>query len=412
MPKLTDLAIQGFRAISEPVELHNLQPYVSLHGDNAVGKSSIAGAIELIHRLVAELPNEISRLGTPWHAHLFHEHFGTDAWIFNQRSGNRIRLTASWTRGFRVEFVLDLGEDEKISWTIVDADRGNDIISTFLRSFSYRHNDEQEEWTRGVALAVLEAQRMAADLGAARYLPPPQLPVPQQLRELWGTAWSGIAPSARGRARSLSKVFSEAFPSLENGRLEPIDNPYSRTRDVAWVDDDGRVVPLDQLGGGVQSAFSTLSRAALSDARILAVEEPEAFVGQAAALVFAEALRATVSEGWTDQLWLTTHSVNLASGQIFVVERDKGITTARLVGRAELAPYIAELSPARAGTSLRMSHDGSIRLLAYIVEDLNIKPGDPVFFLRASEGGYRVVNYETWSAAFDSSDPIEDEIDL
>ena len=48
MPHLTRFRVQGYRAISEPIELTDLGPYVALYGDNAVGKSSVLEAVGLL----------------------------------------------------------------------------------------------------------------------------------------------------------------------------------------------------------------------------------------------------------------------------------------------------------------------------------------------------------------------------
>jgi hypothetical protein len=437
MTFLKRLSIRGYRAIRDEVVFDDLGPVVSLHGDNAVGKSSVLRAVDLVSRLCAHVPVELAGTGQPWRDDVFYEAFGQDPWMFNHavegedRSDSNedgdsaiggVALSAEYDDGLACAFGIFKEPDARIRLEVralriqqrdLLAERRKVMLELDdLRSLEYPDPDDEmppppdpqgvaewEERLRGVDDAIARAVSSRACLA----MPSPTLPVSAELRAAWCAGYTSRDRRTRTAVRALAAKFGAMFPALGEGALEPLENAPRYPQDIGWFGVHGDATPLDHLGGGVQSVFSTVGPLALATAPIRLLEEPEAFVGLEAAETLANVLEQAVELGVAKQLWIATHSITLAMNQPWIVERADGTTRAHRADRGELTRFAPDTAPPQPTVYGRMANDGSVRLPQTVVRALGLGTGDPVYFVQL-DGKYVIVDDVGYESLFDQDE--------
>lgn len=386
MPRLSSLRVAGFRAISKPIELHHLGEVVVLHGDSATGKTSVIAAVHLLGQLCATPLREL--WGDPWPLDAFLERFDLDVGAFNHLSGGVIELDAVLSDQTEIGFRLTRDHDGVIV-TLTKPDAHVEELAV-----RRAHPGLGEESLLGQLLS--DETKSASDALSQRlsklttaWVPQPTLPVPDPLRARFASAWAARDLTVRRRVREAVSTFGEMFPALGPGHLEPTENPPRHPRDMGWIGAAAtEPVELDNLGGGVQSAFATLAALSLAGGSVACLEEPEAFIGERGFAGMRLALRHAIRSGATEQVFLATHAISLGvdADTTVLIERSDGVTTARLAPQDELARFTA--SPPRTPVDAlgRLGHDGGVRLPSEITRDLGLQPGDFVYFVRSGDG--------------------------
>lgn len=414
MIHLTAVEIAGYRAISEPLRLEGLGPYVPLYGDNAVGKSSVLLAIELLGRLCATPAVELVGGDGLWPEDSFFDSFEQDRWMFNDRSDGVVRLWAKTSDGRSVGFEITQRPPDVWVACVVVGDASGNALAAFRSAYDEVEQVKygEESWDDLVLLHAAEDRQLQAAtridevFSAVRVAlaPSPRLPVPDELREQVFGAFSSADARKRAQLRRAFQGFRELFPALGEGAVEVLQNPPDHEKDLAWVTDDV-TIPLDRLGGGVQSAVSTFGQLLLTEAAVVCLEEPEAFVGAAALAPLATALHDAPARGVCGQVWLATHAVTLAhpTDRVWVLERQDGVVRARQAPTSELGRFAQEADPVSADRLGRLGDDGSVRLPKAMVERLGLRSGDFVYF-RDDGNVIEVLSGEALEARLGGSD--------
>ena len=396
IPYLSEITISGYRAISEPLTFAGLSPFVALCGDNAVGKSSVLQAVALLGMLTAVAFRELLGTGKPWPANHFYDSFQQDRVMFNTRAGGEIRLEGTWSNGFSARFRLNQ-RPEGISVGIESLGTpAEDLLAVF-------------QAVRSTPLFETTLNRVNGELqsyGNIRLVPSPSIPVPDTVRATFVTALSSVDLTVRRAARQTAALFPDLFPALGPGELDALENPPLHPKDLAWVGDWAGVIPLDRLGGGVQSTFSSLAQLTLSRANIACMDETEAFVGQRALPGLASAFRAALDRRLCAQVWIATHALTLAHDyeQVFVLEQEAGVVKARRSPPAKLARFMPELSPPTPLSLGRLSDDGSVRLPPTLIKRLGLVTGDFVHYVDIDDTGARIVSPAAMEARYGKDD--------
>ncbi len=383
MAAITSLEIEGYRAIGEAVRIDGAGAYVALYGDNAVGKTTVLQAIELVGALLSDPTRWMP--GREWGELDFYAAFRQDPWMFHH-GRDRLRLEATWSSGACTRFVLERAD----GWLRVGAD--------------LRFPDaEPAPWEALATASSTEANRalFARKAALKQHTSPialtgsPSQPVSDDLRRRFVSALSSPDVQVRKRARRLTGALAGLFPALGPGALDVLDNTaQGHPADLAWVGDRG-IVPLDRLGGGVQSAIATLAQLALAGTPIVCMDEPEAFLGQRALVDLGKLFEQAVADGICDQVWVATHAVALApvDHDVHLFEERDGRVEARRAPRRELARLTPDVDPPHGPTLGRLGVDGSVRLPPSVREQLGLVVGEPVHFF-ADGSGVRLVSVD------------------
>lgn len=412
MAVLTYLAIEGFRALGSRVEFNDIGHRVVIYGDNATGKTSVLQAIELLGKLLAVAGGELAGTGKPWPKDAFYERFGLDDWAFHQGGARVIRLEGRWSNGLEVNVEAE-GVDEGVALrfphlVMAGRDLGypfhiatrkqNELRETLIALPGYeahivKEQEEASEMLTDAITAVNQATETGSDMGFA---PSPIVPVPDALRAAFLGGRASSDPKLRAATRRATASFGALFPALGAGEMQELlgEDPHPDA-DLAWASADGRrIVPLDKLGGGVQSVFSTLANLTLAGRRVQCLDEPEAFVGERAFPGLNLALRAALEAEVCDQIWVATHAVSLADegATLILLELDEGVVRARPASRPDLARLAPATEPPQPMSLGRLSVDGAVRLPPPLVERLGLKPGDFVHYVDIDKRGARIVS--------------------
>lgn len=392
MPRIVSFLISGYRAISEPVLLRDLGPFVPLYGDNAVGKSSLLRGLELFGRLCHAHPNELVGSGRPWPKSNFYERFGQNASMFNDRTNGEIRFEASTDSDLSVGFRLQQSNDG-IAVTCTNARMGETSLLdpvTVAQEHVLRLTErlQREEDIDALEMERAQSERLKAEdslhkavsVLSVRLTSSPSLPMSAELRGRLFDSLASANATHRFRLRDMLRRLAGAFPSLGRGEIDLLVRE-SGEKDLAWVSAD-ETHSIDDLGGGIQSALATIGNLYMISASIACLEEPEAFVGVAALDGVRAELMWSLNAGICEQIWIATHAIQLVSAddQIVVLTRDDGIVHARVGPAVRLAQRFGNLPSAPADPKGRLGHDGSIRLPPSIIETLKLTTGDFVYF--------------------------------
>lgn len=408
MAHVVAFRVQGYRAISAPIALSGLGPYVALFGDNAVGKSSVLRALALFGDLCRTHPIELLGTGRPWPMDAFLDKYGQDPWMFNNQGDPIIEIAATMNTGLDVAFKLTRVRDQiEVACTRALAD-GTDlaaVVTAARRALAEAHarqlaDDSDDELTLEMDLSLTAAyERLYQSLSPVHVAmgTSPALPVPDSTRAALFGAISSPDVVLRNAVRTAMRQLGGLFPALGQGEIDVLANAPFHEKDLAWVaSDPPSVTDLDHLGGGVQSAVATLASLLLSRAEIVCLEEPEAFVGARALDGLATIFRSAPSRKICDQVWIATHAVTLAGPEdpIVVLERAGGVVSARQGSASQLGGRFAISPPEMPADRLgRLGQDGSVRLPPNVIARAGLRAGDFVYF-DDSEMGIRILTGE------------------
>ena len=165
--------------------------------------------------------------------------------------------------------------------------------------------------------------------------------------------------------------------------------------------DDG-VVPLDVLGTGAQTLFSMLATLALANANIVLIEEPESHLNALLQEGLSELLQQEITENiGISQIFIATHSTSFARPGFDLrhIERKDGRTViTKIQSLEQLQQYATPTGESIRNSDSRLSllgYDGSVRLPTFVLDGLNIQPGQFVYFVKYGSSEFKIINEET-----------------
>ena len=449
--RLTSFRAQNFKSLID-IELTDLQDINVFYGPNNVGKSNILQAMDLFFGMLgARSPDQVisghapeagekqparEALMVPADFHVLKPHGGEIAGtvMLSPDEAGTAGLDPSSPRE-PVVAAFELAERDGLArvreWTIT-------VNGEPLRNLAHDHPQADEAldvdllpWDCNPELDETQMRRSAIRELTARDAPggPRGFALVQASRVVRGAPTDGadlsIIPgtlrdalyydlketeSADGKRRweLLRAALAELGPPV--GPLV-LDTSVSRERGVGLVCHvGGELIRLENMGTGVQQLVALVGHLLSTNAKIVAIEEPELNLSHDLQKVLRDLFeRIVADEAGPDQLFITSHSPVFAKGRehYFVSMTDHETHVEKREAhrrywdtwgfepteREEWRDDARELSTA-------VSPRGEVRLPERVRSDLGLTQGGYVLFPKGSDGQWRVLREGT---------PVEDD---
>jgi energy-coupling factor transporter ATP-binding protein EcfA2 len=390
--RIKRLTISGYRCFAEPFVLDDLGPVVALYGENNSGKSTVLSALRLLGRLMAQNLLQLL-LEEPQKAEAAYQRLGEDEWMFTLGEPRRVSVEAHWE-----------SPDRTVCFEVSDDGRGDIVISLsrwgelddvdlsvlrehlrWIREVSERP-DEQELARRREALMTAEQRWALAQATSVLVatVGPAYVPTPRNTLQSIADARRSLDIAVRSRAKALFVQLGSMARGLPPGEFEL--GGVDGAPDVSFVEARG-VLPLHKLGAGTQALVTLLAEMYLTQCSVMCLEEPETHQNPLQQNNVVALLERFARSGEAPQFFVATHSLTLASASIDlrVLKREGVRVTVRTAERKEVQmEFGAHLSieePPRRATRF-VGEDGAVLLPQTLREELGIRSGELVFFVR------------------------------
>lgn len=424
--RLVEFAVTGYKNLAREVRLRELGRINVLHGDNNVGKSNLLEAINLFFALLDRgekhgLPIDIDTEGTI-----------SDDWL-RTRTGHQIAdifdLRGPPAATISLEATFSITAQELRSAGIkplVSADplviaieiervygRPELRFSVPLIRFgdgtvAYNNTEPRLDFALQLAdyiarnplvhaahgrpaFALVEENRRIRGRGE---VPTMSILPPSLLLALWDASTS-TDPQQAGRWKLMQELVKKHLPPFHQGDLL-IAFDRHRNEAFAILEETGTNVRLRHhlLGTGVQQVLAVLGTLLTSDARWVAIEEPECNLRYELQLRLREALHDLASDPrGPAQLFITSHSPAFETEAFFyamrfdadgapTVERRPAREARAFVGIDALAPPVDHK-----GEVAWVSSDGLVVVPPRLRPRLEVESGGEVAFLTNEETG-------------------------
>lgn len=429
--KLLEFAVTGYKNLSREVRLTDLGRINVIHGDNNVGKSNVLEALQLFFALLGRDvenglplgPNKVAWMMERRLLELTEHRIGE---IFDMRGplAATIRLEAKFSvseaafnrAGIlpvlptdRVTIVLELAReygrpDLRIS---VSRFQFNDVRDAAIEEFTaaeagfaqrlallLARNQLMHDPVGRPAFALIEENRRVRGRrerlgeGSASAILSPTM-----LLNLWDASVSAD-PSQIGRWKLLKDLAKKHLPPFQSGDLLVT---FDRSQDSAFVVHEGAGdirLRHHLLGTGVQQVLSLLGLLLTTDARWVAIEEPECNLRYTLQLRLREALDTlTRDERGPGQLFVTSHSPAFETEAYFYAMRldAEGVPVIERRPKRDARMFVAfdaEVPPAEGrGEVSWVSSEGLVLVPPRLRPRLEVQNGGEVAFLTNHSSG-------------------------
>lgn len=413
--RLTSFEVAGFKNFFTPLRLDALEPFVVVHGDNNVGKSNLLEAMALFFSLLeAAVESKAGRTSR------LEEHAGASG-----MGPGEVRRSRVWfaERGYDLRECFTFGVRKPVIRFAATLDTSDDTqgvsnpnlihitaeLSPSGDVYELRYSNEAVErlghTLHGVeTLKLIRADRSA--VGSARATETdsigrePRNEFPISLALQLHDAQEGPPGSAE---RKRWERFVEAMRRVEtltgSGTWKVI---YDRTKGTAFValETTEARIPLRAMGTGVQQIATIAAQILVSDAEIIAIEEPEQNLRGTNQLLVRDLLRDLLKAPEPPrQIIITSHSEAFGTDLPFVFLARQGPSVVAEIRHPNEAPPILRppelVAPVDASAPRSwVTREGIVRLPQPLLTDLNIPEGGGLNFIREAEGGFRILTDE------------------
>ena len=436
--RLTRVEVQGYKNASAPLCLEELGPINVIHGENNTGKSNLLEAIELLFELLGK-PSKHTGMGQmvipfpePWEFDAarwtgetpeFPAHF-----IFNLKTTEPIRLSARFTveeDEWRSSGMYGSMTDCRTIALSMSIKRVVDRIYAGIDAVAF----DDEEWTSDTTgksgsgpnlrhlLRFLTSNDKArpvehrfAVIDAHRNIRPTLQPLNIALTLY--DAKESLDPNHYRRWELFSRLMQRFDDVLGPGELVPVYDRHLGEAILAFQTARTRI-PLDLLGTGVQQLVHVVALLLLSNATIVAIEEPELNLRYTLQQRLRELFEEIVaSDAGPSQIFITSHSPAFETGPFFYhleTGADGPTITRRPVTDATMATAYTmdHLGPRGRAPLSYVTSDGLVQLPDAIRSRLGIERGGGIVVLKRTEHPY--VELLTNQQFMDVMGPIEAE---
>lgn len=417
---LKSFSVTGYKNFTAPVHLDDLGPVNVIHGDNNVGKSNLLEATHLLFRLLSRqvigdsLPfGRAQSLGDQ----AFREHTGHRVGdIFHARSRAPITLGARLcvthgeleaagiqpllpTDDVELELRLELVAGElQVSITRfrfgpdADAAAATGARLAFIQRFALylARNKLIHDGEERPSFALIEEDRRVR--GEAETERDESSRIPRHLSLQLYKAKDSLESDRVGRWELFAETVESFAPLRDTGRLRVRYDVDAGHAELMW--DTGRYrVPARLLGSGVQQVIAVVGQLLMTDAALVAVEEPESNLRYSLQVELRDVLRRLVDdERGPTQLFLTSHSPAFESGDHFYGLRLAGgqpVVEKRPIAEAPEYTGLDGALPPPQGSARRsfVSSEGLVEVPPFVLRALGIEQGGNVFFKTRKETG-------------------------
>lgn len=421
--------IQGFKSLRD-VELRDLASVNVFHGANDVGKSNILQALDVFFQILPVAVQSASgqedqegrtlahvllpyRFLQPYGETIFRQNGnGRIAWMAKLRlpQGGKpvavelttvnapggLRLELSWPDGEPKDQVKQLLSDPANDFTLVAAERRL-----------------AREWLGDETPPIEFASR-------ERHGSPIE---PTRLKQMLFEAVNHPDISQRQRFKRLTQLLNETFgvgqldvtwdSPREVERRRP-DEPIRYVRDIRvrfFRPGLPEGVPIEDSGSGIQQLVLMLGQIIFNPGRLVGIEEPEMNLNARWQDNLRNLLRGLVAPDGVDQVFISSHSSHFEFRDNFYrVDYVNGETVVEAKGREALAEATGDALP-RPGENRRqrLNSENQVTLYDEVIQDLGLKYGDMVVFIKNQAGRWELEREDETLAelreALDESNP-------
>lgn len=396
--RITRFRIQGFKSIDD-VTVDGLSDINVFFGRNDVGKSNIIEALELWHRLLS-MSGSVNEIQV---AQDFEQRFGTE--LFQLDGDDQIIIN--------VDMVFEQLVLPVPNWARIDADESVSSASDpdmkgTARSVATHLSSQVEVELRGDDLAI-ESHANWED-GKTRSITPFHVisanrrfqfeqrdqgkltgPVDHDnLKKALFYAYLSSDVQQKKRFAAIKTLLAE--PPFSLGELDVALDPDNDEINIGFIRPHGRL-PLENLGSGSQQLLLVLGQVFLNDFPIIALEEPEMNLSPQRQQELMVALRRLMQDPAISlkQLFISTHSPYFEFTENFydVTLDESGHTQVTRTTEQDWNSHFA-IAPLGPETGARLNSLNQVRLYDGLINDLKLKRGDMVVFVRNDVGRWEV----------------------
>jgi energy-coupling factor transporter ATP-binding protein EcfA2 len=386
--RIARFTVENFRAITRPVTLsfgaseQAGDSIVVFHGANGAGKSTALLALALALRLARDwgrnsghidrwsdsggpqqevrlgrggiVPRDFAEKHAPMRLRIEFEDPRMGACLFTIDSPMHGRLSL----GIEVERALDVDGPQFQHWL-------NTPYGAHSRTFDAIDSRRYASWVRAQNSGSLVQPDFAEALFALRISREPRK------RESW---------------RFFTEVL-QRFDTL-HGKLVSIDRIDKNAAPELTFEERGRLVlGLEDLSSGEQQIVALVAAVLLSDAAILAIEEPELNLDAENQTRVRGILEELVKRGFKDQIFLESHALSFDGPGVVRFERGEQGVRAERVASNDRTTALAKGSGALPEF---VSREGYTLLPKKMREELRLTSGGALWFLRGDRA------WEAW----------------
>lgn len=379
--------IQGFKSLAD-VTLSELDAINVLHGANDTGKSNLLEALDLFAQLLPlalssmegglyleatdlwPYTRNVFRAQDPppraiiWTIRLRHQCDSAACLVRLQLSelgpreiqelGKALRLEVAWPEGQPDEAILDLLAGAKAGFHRIPATR------YFQREY---------------------LGPLVPTFGQGRHSPV----IAANLKQTLVAAFNSLEQEERERFARLSQMLEQHFGlvGFVAGQSKPDDK--GQIEYVIGFRRSGmrEVLPIEQLGSGVQQILLLLGQMLFNPARIVGIEEPEMNLSPEWQARLMAVFRDLVQPGpgGLDQIFITSHSPEFdCEPNYWKVTYEQDATR---VVRMPVEQPGEDLGP-------YLNSRQQVRIPQRVIDDLHLRHREPVFFYKAEDGRWYI----------------------
>lgn len=446
--------VQGYKNIATPLRLTNLGPINIIHGDNNVGKSNLLESLgfffvllrtlaedgpKLVERYELGVQKSTSEPGATIRTHGFFAErgFATDE-TFHYVEPAPITLRAlitfadtecpsnapSWVNnavllGLRAELLTNSVAIRLIEFQSADGtDLTHDTTNTGEKNVSSLRilfdvmNQQTGSLSRGPRYALIRADRSILSEAADAFVKPEPFtgrePLPADLAQALYDAEGGKDIAKKGQFKRFMDSLEVFRDIIGPGQWRMWYDRDTERFDLRLMVDNG-YLPLRAMGSGIQQIVNLVARIVMSEADIVAIEEPELNLRYVAQLRFREILTRLTKEGLLKQVFLTSHSPAFEMAPMFhLLTRTPNGPNVELRNAEQAARFVnpdVELPPKDAKAPISyVTTEGLVRLPTNIREKLVLLNGGGVVFVEAKDGFIRMLTDDQFADLFESSE--------
>lgn len=364
--RVAELTIQNFRTFRERTVIPlsggagATDVIATFHGENASGKSNAIAALDLLFRTLAAQGPGL------WHVDSYDPIFSRRNRPINGDHSMEISASFEDSRLGTMKLVVNSSLQVAVGWTkegwdwlLSPSARKGD---TTRRPMAILNAGRRASWFDDQAVGDAIQPALAEALFAARISREPER------RALWRDFLAALAvvPSFAGKDISIDRPQKDGLPELtfeERGKS---------------------VLGLEELSSGERQLVVLFAGVLLSEAAIVAIEEPELSLDSQSQHLFRDFLQRLVELGRIDQAIIESHVAAFDGPHVVRFHRAaSGATTvSRAPSETEEQALIAERAKEQNAQRQWVTRDGYTELPEMMRKDLGLAQGGGLWFLK------------------------------
>ncbi len=448
-------AVKGFKNFNEEVVLDDLGKIAVIHGENNVGKSNLLEAMQLFFKLLSL--NGLDQDGFE-HKVVDKVKFGSviirfsilkerlEDWgflpteIFNLDSSKPIELSAIFTvspeelKQAAIQVLFPTSEvqvDAQLRYIQDIQGKTKYQVTQKLGELSQHHDVFTRDQTHSIRLAAFWARKMSPQQEATdrfvlikldRHISVDEIEektraiIPQSLSLQLYDARDSTDPSISQKWKLFVKIMQKFNDILGDGEFVLTFKRQTNRANLAF-DSTATRIPINLLGSGIQQIAALIARLLMSNATVVAIEEPELNLRYTLQLRLREIFQEIVEDpAGPQQIFLTSHSPAFEFGEYFYAMRKvNGLPhiEKRPIKEAGLFTQDAAISPlaGQKAPLCYVSTEGLVKVPDRICEMLGLEEGGGVVFVERKDGHVAMLTDDQFMDLFEEEKEEKEEED-